>query len=131
MSEKILSPKRERQRRYERTHRAREGARKRQWRRDLPSPIHGKTRAEIYAILQAQGCACAICGTTRHGGAVTLAHGLTGQGWHGDHDHKTGRFRGVLCRQCNLGLGHFRDNIKTMYAAIHYLERHAAFQKLL
>ena len=72
-----------------------------------------------------------VPGGTFHGGAAVTKFGRLGQGWHGDHDHKTGLFRGVLCRQCNLGLGHFKDNIKVMYEAVRYLEQHKAFAKLL
>lgn len=38
-----------------------------------------------------------------------------------DHDHKTGRFRGWICRQCNLGLGYFKDDIAILKFAIDYL----------
>lgn len=39
-----------------------------------------------------------------------------------DHCHKTGTIRGLLCHRCNLGLGHFRDNIYLFINAIDYLE---------
>ncbi len=39
-----------------------------------------------------------------------------------DHDHITGRIRGLLCRECNLGLGHFKDNIEVLAKAINYLK---------
>ena len=37
-----------------------------------------------------------------------------------DHDHKTGKIRGLLCSNHNVGLGHFSDNIKYLEAAIKY-----------
>ena len=40
-----------------------------------------------------------------------------------DHCHVTGNVRGLLCRACNLALGQFEDNIKTLNKAIKYLEQ--------
>lgn len=38
-----------------------------------------------------------------------------------DHDHKTGKIRGILCNDCNLALGYLRDNKRLMLRAIDYL----------
>jgi len=38
-----------------------------------------------------------------------------------DHNHKTGKFRGMLCTNCNSGLGHFRDEPGILRMAIFYL----------
>ncbi|BCJ35608.1 recombination endonuclease VII [Actinocatenispora thailandica] len=40
---------------------------------------------------------------------------------HVDHDHVTGGVRGILCFNCNGGLGHFRDNVEHLAKAISYL----------
>lgn len=43
-----------------------------------------------------------------------------------DHDHQTGRFRGVLCTQCNTGIGMFRDDLQRLQWAADYI-RHPVF----
>lgn len=40
-----------------------------------------------------------------------------------DHSHNTEEIRGLLCRNCNLGIGFFRDNIDTLQRAILYLDK--------
>ena len=39
-----------------------------------------------------------------------------------DHCHITGNVRGLLCRACNLGIGHFEDNLEFLKEAVKYLE---------
>ena len=63
---------------------------------------------------------CAIC-------SVELA--LTGSNTLVDHNHKTGRLRGILCRSCNSGLGQFRDSSTTLQLAIYYLEEETTSEK--
>lgn len=38
-----------------------------------------------------------------------------------DHDHNTGKVRGLLCQGCNATLGAFKDDIQLMEKAIEYL----------
>ena len=69
-------------------------------------------------LLAAQGGVCAICGrgeTRRH--QVGKLMGLSV-----DHDHRTGRVRGILCSTCNLTLGKFEDDPARFRAAAAYLE---------
>lgn len=42
-----------------------------------------------------------------------------------DHDHETGKVRGLLCFFCNAGLGMFEERIETMERAIRYLRENS------
>lgn len=66
-------------------------------------------------LFNQKGC-CAIC-NTHH----TIIHEKTGKSLHVDHCHTTGKVRGLLCYQCNAGLGYFRDNTNYLQSAINYL----------
>jgi hypothetical protein len=76
---------------------------------------YGIGAAEVDALIEAQGGGCGICGTTEWNGKDGLPHV--------DHDHDSGRIRGVLCDSCNNGLGRFRDDPNRLRAAADYLER--------
>ena len=70
---------------------------------------YGLTKEEHDAMLLLQNNLCAICNKTKD---KTL---------HVDHDHKTGRVRGLLCYSCNTGIGLLKDDIKYLANAIKYL----------
>lgn len=75
---------------------------------------HGIDHERFLQLLKSQGGVCAICKASKAGG----------QGhFHVDHDHRTGRFRGLLCSNCNRGLGMFADDTARLRAAIRYLRR--------
>jgi predicted nucleic acid-binding Zn ribbon protein len=80
----------------------------------LRHEAYGLTRRELELLL-AQHERCAICGTDDWGGKGPLGPQV-------DHDHATGRVRGVLCGNCNQGLGRFKDDPDLRRAAISYLE---------
>jgi len=72
--------------------------------------------SDLYdARLKEQGNVCAICGTDSPGGRGTF---------HADHDHQTNQPRGVLCHNCNVALGNFKDNPELLQAAIEYLNKY-------
>ena len=81
------------------------------YRQDGPGR-YGMTVAEAIA-LRAATTHCDLCGRTEWGKGFT--------GWHIDHCHSTGRRRGVLCCPCNIGLGHFDDDVDRLRKAIEYL----------
>ena len=68
---------------------------------------YGITLEEFDALLADQGFLCPIC--------------LKRPAVHVDHDHTTGKVRGILCELCNGGLGQFRENPETIRNAIDYL----------
>jgi len=80
---------------------------------------YGTTPEEWDRVLVAQGNCCAICRTnTPTGAGAKYGH------WHTDHDHATGKLRGLLCSSCNLLLGHAEDNPARLRAAANYLEKY-------
>jgi hypothetical protein len=70
---------------------------------------YGLTPEQVRAMEESQQGCCAIC-------ADKLAQ------YHVDHCHTTGKVRGLLCINCNRGLGAFRDNIQNMEKALEYLK---------
>jgi hypothetical protein len=81
---------------------------------------YGLTRSDYEEMLVAQRGLCAVCGqpeTTidkKRAAVRKLAV---------DHDHETGQVRGLLCGNCNHGVGKFRDSPRLLRAASEYLER--------
>lgn len=72
----------------------------------------GLTVDAYLEMFASQGNCCALCKST--------SSGWRG-GFHVDHCHETGKVRGILCRHCNLMLGHAKDSVETLQRAIEYL----------
>jgi len=73
---------------------------------------HGITLEDYNKKFEEQKGKCAICGMHQ----TELKRPLVV-----DHDHKTGKMRGLLCNLCNWGLGSFQDNIVFIENGINYL----------
>ena len=73
----------------------------------------GITPETYNEMLEAQGGVCAICGRPPRDN-ISL---------HVDHEHGTGRVRGLLCFRCNNALGDFDDDPVLLRQAIEYLAR--------
>ena len=80
--------------------------------------LYGIGVAEYDAMFEDQGGLCAICGMTEQMTRLGVTRGLCV-----DHDHETGRVRGLLCAACNFAIGKFQDDPARLRAAAEYLER--------
>lgn len=72
---------------------------------------YGITIEEYNKLFSKQNGVCAICGQESKNKRL-----------HIDHNHGSGKVRGLLCNGCNRALGWFGDNISILKSAIQYLE---------
>lgn len=74
-------------------------------------------RSDYLRLFEAQGGVCKICGSEgfklNHHSRINLVV---------DHDHVSGKVRGLLCHNCNRALGLFQENLENLKSAITYLE---------
>jgi hypothetical protein len=76
----------------------------------------GITIEQFDSMLANQNYQCAIC----------MSSDPKGRGsFHVDHCHKTGTIRGLLCHDCNTGIGKLGDTSQALQKAVDYLERFA------
>jgi hypothetical protein len=79
---------------------------------------YGLTLEAYEGILASQGGVCAICqGPSKY----RHRNGSLSGRFAVDHDHSTGRIRGLLCDQCNRMIGHLDKDQARALAAIRYL----------
>lgn len=81
---------------------------------------YGISIEEFENLFQKQNGVCSICGkpeTSKHqrGTLKTLSI---------DHSHRTGKVRGLLCYNCNRGIGHLQEDVLILKRAIDYLGEH-------
>lgn len=77
---------------------------------------YGLTREQYEKMLLSQNSACAICLKPEGGKYREKVIHLSV-----DHDHNTGRVRGLLCRDCNTAIGKLREDTEAMNRAVIYL----------
>jgi hypothetical protein len=78
------------------------------------------TPEDYQRLLEKQNGVCAICYTNK-----TLRRKV-GYNLFVDHCHTTGKVRGLLCHNCNAGLGHFRDSNSLLENAMRYLNENSS-----
>ncbi len=78
----------------------------------------GVSQEDYEAMWEAQGKCCAICKTTEPRGRGDF---------HLDHNHETNEARGILCAECNVGIGKLLDSPKVLKSALAYLEEKGCY----
>ena len=78
---------------------------------------YGLTREQYEAMLAAQHGGCAVCGGTNGSSRNRKLLCV-------DHCHHTGKVRGLLCDNCNRGIGALKDDLGLVRKALLYLEAH-------
>lgn len=81
-------------------------------RRDMLRKKYGITLEDYQNLFEAQDGVCALCGNSCGSGRLLAV----------DHDHTTGKIRGLLCMAHNTGLGKFGDSSALLRKAADYLD---------
>jgi hypothetical protein len=76
---------------------------------------YGITEQQFDTMLEDQCGRCDICGTHFESSKTTNI----------DHCHTTGKVRALLCRHCNLVLGHAKESVQILENAVQYLNQHS------
>ena len=76
---------------------------------------YGLTPDGYMLLYDSQGGKCSIC---------SIPFEPFSKGFFVDHNHSTGKVRGILCNHCNTALGFSKENTKTLAGMIAYILRH-------
>lgn len=113
-------------REYNARHREHKNKLTNNWRKANPDRVrniylkhtYGITSEEYEKLLEEQKGVCLICGRPEK-----VSDGKGGiKKLHIDHNHTTGKVRGLLCNDCNVGLARFNEDVCILQKAILYLE---------
>lgn len=90
---------------------------------------HGIDPITYTKMLKEQKNSCAICKIPFEDKLLILSDGrrITRYTAAIDHNHETGKIRGLLCNSCNVGLGYFKDNPTYLQRSIIYLDLNNVF----
>lgn len=83
---------------------------------------YGLTEEDYDQMLHKQNYRCAICGSNSSSESKKKGRFL-----YIDHDHYTGKVRGLLCSKCNSGIGLLGDDFEVLECAADYLRTHAGY----
>lgn len=75
--------------------------------------IYGITLSQYQIILELQNGKCAICNKIQDKRPLSV-----------DHDHTTGKIRGLLCLKCNSGIGFVSEDVNILESMISYIKKH-------
>jgi len=81
--------------------------------------VFGITLEGYTTLLSQQNFSCAICGSKEPGASLKSGKGY--KNFAVDHNHLTGKIRGLLCRGCNVGIGNLKDNPELLEKAAAYI----------
>ena len=88
---------------------------------------YGISYSEYVGIIDNQNYCCAVCNRELD---ISLGiENLSSNTAVVDHCHDKGHVRGILCNECNRGLGYFHDNIQSLANAISYLTKEESLEK--
>ena len=89
---------------------------------------YGINKTSFIDIFNKQNKSCAICKIALN---ITDNEKMRSTTLCVDHNHETGKFRGILCNNCNRGIGFLQDNEDILLSAYNYIIAHKKSDKLL
>ncbi|MEV6547987.1 endonuclease VII domain-containing protein [Streptomyces sp. NPDC051597] len=84
--------------------------------------LYGISESDFQDLLATQGGKCALC--------PMIFANIGRRNLCVDHDHVTGRVRGLLCRRCNSSIGQLGDDVDGLRRALAYVESADPFNRV-